>query len=288
MQKIKLWFGISRPKTFFASLCPVAVALLLVQIPRPLAGILTLLCALSLQVLSNFINDYYDFVRGSDKAGRVGPARALAEGLVTKNAMKRACLIALGVALATGLVLVVQGGWPILAIGLLSILFAWLYTATRHSLSYLGIADIFCFLFYGPIATGGTAFLQTGCWDTQSILAGIANGCIAVCVLATNNIRDIEDDRAAGKRTFPVRFGKKAALVGTAIMLLGAQAAMISATRSFFMLFWALIAIYVYRELCRANGMAYNRCLYHFGLTNLGYVLLVAVKITADLIFATI
>ena len=149
MQKIKLWFGICRPRTLFASVCPVLMGLIAIQsVEAAWVALATLLCALSLQVLSNLINDYYDFKRGSDKAGRVGPARALAEGLVDEKQMRNACLIAVGMSVALGLYLVVEGGWVILAIGVLAILFAWLYTATHHSLSYLGIADIFCFLFY--------------------------------------------------------------------------------------------------------------------------------------------
>ncbi|MBR3986150.1 MAG: 1,4-dihydroxy-2-naphthoate octaprenyltransferase [Bacteroidales bacterium] len=276
MQKIKLWFGICRPRTLFASVCPVLMGLIAIQsVVDAWVALATLLCALSLQVLSNLINDYYDFKRGSDKAGRVGPARALAEGLVDEKQMRNACLIAVGMSVALGLYLVVEGGWVILAIGVLAILFAWLYTATHHSLSYLGIADIFCFLFYGPIASAGTAYLQVGCFSWTAFLLGCACGCIAVCVLATNNIRDIEDDRAVGKRTFAVRFGMNAARVGVALMLVAA------------LLFgyWGLrgngycwllgipfaYSVYLYVRLLKAKGPQYNRCLFSFGLLNACY-----------------
>lgn len=278
MQKIKLWFGICRPRTLFASICPVLMGFIAVGgMPRPVVAAVTLLCGVSLQVLSNLINDYYDFRRGSDKAGRVGPSRALAEGLVAEVQMRRACLIALGLSVAEGIYLVLTGGWVILAIGVLSIFFAWIYTATPHSLSYLGIADIVCFLFYGPVATVGTAWLQTGRFSLTALLLGCVCGCVAVCVLATNNIRDIEDDRAVGKRTFPVRFGKNAARVGVALMLVGAEAFALLALKGspsvWLMLVPFGVSVFLYVRLLKAQGAQYNLCLFRFGLLNACYVL---------------
>lgn len=278
MQKIKLWFGICRPRTLFASICPVLMGFIAVGgMPRPVVAAVTLLCGVSLQVLSNLINDYYDFRRGSDKAGRVGPSRALAEGLVTEVQMRRACLIALGLSVAEGIYLVLTGGWVILAIGVLSIFFAWIYTATPHSLSYLGIADIVCFLFYGPVATVGTAWLQTGRFSLTALMLGCVCGCVAVCVLATNNIRDIEDDRAVGKRTFPVRFGKNAARVGVALMLVGAEAFALLALKGcpsvWLMLVPLGVSVFLYVRLLKAQGAQYNLCLFRFGLLNACYVL---------------
>lgn len=278
MQKIKLWFGICRPRTLFASICPVLMGFIAVGgMPRAVVAAVTLLCGVSLQVLSNLINDYYDFRRGSDKAGRVGPSRALAEGLVTEVQMRRACLIALGLSVAEGIYLVLTGGWVILAIGVLSIFFAWIYTATPHSLSYLGIADIVCFLFYGPVATVGTAWLQTGRFSLTALLLGCVCGCVAVCVLATNNIRDIEDDRAVGKRTFPVRFGKNAARVGVALMLVGAEAFALLALKGspsvWLMLVPFGVSVFLYVRLLKAQGAQYNLCLFRFGLLNACYVL---------------
>lgn len=278
MQKIKLWFGICRPRTLFASICPVLMGFIAVGgMPRPVVAAVTLLCGVSLQVLSNLINDYYDFRRGSDKAGRVGPSRALAEGLVAEVQMRRACLIALGLSVAEGIYLVLTGGWVILAIGVLSIFFAWIYTATPHSLSYLGIADIVCFLFYGPVATVGSAWLQTGRFSLTALMLGCVCGCVAVCVLATNNIRDIEDDRAVGKRTFPVRFGKNAARVGVALMLVGAEAFALLALKGspsvWLMLVPFGVSVFLYVRLLKAQGAQYNLCLFRFGLLNACYVL---------------
>ncbi|MBQ3832065.1 MAG: 1,4-dihydroxy-2-naphthoate octaprenyltransferase, partial [Bacteroidales bacterium] len=218
------------------------------------------------------VNDYYDFVRGCDKAGRSGPQRPLAEGIVNEKQMRTACIVALSVALLLGAYLVWVGGWVILLVGVLSALFAWLYTATRFSLAYLGVADIICFLFYGPVASAGTVFLQCHEFSLAAFYAGCACGCIAVCVLASNNIRDIEDDRAVGKRTFPVRFGKTAAQVGVALILLASVAFAVLGFGTLWLLFLLVPDIFLFVKLLKAEGKAYNICLFRFVLLDVLYV----------------
>lgn len=291
MKNFLLWCKIVRPQTLFASLCPVVVALLMVQRQgyevRAWVATATALCALALQILSNLINDYYDFSRGTDKKGRVGFMRALAEGLVTKRQMLKACLIALAVSLLLGAYLVFVGGWIILLIGVLAILFAWLYTATNHSLSYLGIADIFVFLFYGVIAGWGTGYLQLapemGSPELTHILLGASavNGLISMCVLIINNLRDINSDREAGKRTFPVRFGKRAGELGMVVIVLLMP---ITSWLTFHAWLPTLVALpalaLLVCTLC-AEGTQYNKCLLGAGLLNVCYVLLVVLSIVS-------
>ena len=273
MQKIKLWFGVCRPYSLFISASPVLAGLLVLgYVPNILVAVATLLCAMSLQVFSNLVNDYYDFVRGCDKAGRSGPQRPLAEGIVNERQMRTACIVALSVALLLGAYLVWVGGWVILLIGVLSALFAWMYTATRFSLAYLGIADIVCFLFYGPVASAGTVYLQVAEFSLAAFYAGCACGCIAVCVLASNNIRDIEDDRAVGKRTFPVRFGRIAALVGVATILLASVAFAVLGFGTLWLLFLLLPDLVLYVLLVKAEGKKYNKCLFRFVLLDVVYV----------------
>lgn len=273
MQKIKLWFGVCRPYSLFISASPVLAGLLVLgNVPNILVAVATLLCAMSLQVFSNLVNDYYDFVRGCDKAGRSGPQRPLAEGIVNERQMRTACIVALSVALLLGAYLVWVGGWVILLIGVLSALFAWLYTATRFSLAYLGVADIVCFLFYGPVASAGTVYLQVAEFSLAAFYAGCACGCIAVCVLASNNIRDIEDDRAVGKRTFPVRFGRIAALVGVATILLASVAFAVLGFGTLWLLFLLLPDLVLYVLLVKAEGKKYNKCLFRFVLLDVVYV----------------
>lgn len=282
MNKFKLWFRIVRPQTLFASLVPVLVGLYSVHVSgdtvtaeHPVTvGVVTAVCALSLQILSNLINDYYDFVRGSDKKGRAGFKRALAEGEVTGNQMLVAVCITLGIAVLTGLYLVFEGGLPILLIGGSAILFAWLYTATSHSLSYLGIADIFVFLYYGVVASAGTAYLQTHSFVPAAFYAGAVCGLISMCVLMINNLRDIEDDRAAGKRTLPVRFGKRAAEF---IMLVEVLLMPVFAWLAFGLspaMFVIAAAAILYAAVLKAKGAEYNKCLLCTGLMNVLYFVL--------------
>ena len=277
-----LWFRIVRPQTLFASLVPVLVGVISVwfahtpiQVMNPFAvAFVTAVCALGLQILSNLINDYYDFVRGSDKAGRAGFKRALAEGEVTSRQMLTAICIDFVVVAVTGLCLVFSGGIPILLIGGSAILFAWLYTATSHSLSYLGIADIFVFLYYGVIASAGTAYLLTHSFVPASFHAGAVCGLISMCVLMINNLRDIEDDRAAGKRTLSVRFGKRAAEI---VMLLEVLLMPVFACLAFGISFPMLIlvpALYIFTLVIKARGQEYNKYLLFTGLTNVVYLLL--------------
>lgn len=282
MKKLLLWFRIVRPQTLFASLVPVLVGLLVVSrsglpaaVHRPvLVAWLTAVCALSLQILSNLFNDYYDFKRGADKAGRAGFKRALAEGEVSERQMLAACCTALAVALCCGLYLVLAGGLAILLIGLTAILFAWLYTATSHSLSYLGIADIFVFLYYGVVASAGTAFLQTHQLLPDAFHAGAVCGLISMCVLMINNLRDIDSDRNAGKRTLPVRFGKRA---GEIIMLVEVLLMPVSAWLAFGFspaLLILVAGLALYFAVLKAEGPVYNRCLLCAGLTNVLYFVL--------------
>lgn len=281
--KILLWLRIIRPQTLFASLVPVLVGLIIAPGSQPsgtfelnaLTAVITVICALSLQILSNLINDYYDFIRGSDKAGRAGFKRALAEGEVSVEQMRRACFITLAVALITGLYLVIEGSWPILLAGVTAIVFAWLYTATSHSLSYLGIADIFVFLYYGVIASCGTTYLQTHTFCLTSFHAGAVCGLISMCVLMINNLRDIESDRAAGKRTLPVRLGKHGAEAVMAVeVLLMPLFAYLAFGFSIPMLIGPA-AIILFVAVLKARGAQYNKCLLCTGLMNVLYYILI-------------
>ena len=173
-----------------------------------------------------------------------------------------------------------------MAIGLSALLFAWLYTATPYSLSYLGIADIFVFLYYGVIASWGTVWLQYKASGQdfelnllKPVYAGAVCGLISMCVLAINNIRDVDDDRLVGKRTIPVRFGKKAALsmLGFIVALTPVFAWLA------FGLNWAVAVIlpacFLYYRVLKAEGAQYNICLLLAGIVNLIYVGLVWLSI---------
>lgn len=297
LKNIFLWFRIIRPQTLFASVVPVLVATIVVKNNGgevdDVVSSLTIFCALSLQVLSNLINDHFDYVRGTDKAGRKGFKRALAESEITTETMLRACYLTAGLACLLGLYLVWTGGVVVLAIGLSALLFAWLYTATRYSLSYLGIADIFVYLYYGVIATMGTSFLLLSSNEAaasfplifpeltesakeifkDSFYAGSVSGFISMCVLLINNIRDIDDDRKVGKRTLPVRFGKRAGEVAMFLLVL------LMPFSAFMAFGWSLPvlvvvpAFFMWLKTLRSEGPKYNKCLVFAGIINLFYLL---------------
>lgn len=286
---ILTWCRIIRPQTLFASICPVAVPYVshVLEFQNSRVALITLLCAICLQILSNLINDYYDFMRGADKQGRVGFRRALAEGEVSPKQVLIACGITAALCLIMGLYLVIHGGWVILVIGVSALLFAWLYTATSYSLSYLGIADIFVFLYYGVIASCGTYYLQTGSFAWDIFYSGAVCGLISMCVLMINNLRDIDDDRAAGKRTLPVRFGKKAGL-GLMIAYVVLMPIMTWLAYGFSVamaiVLPAAILVHLVKE-AHGDGELYNLCLLYAGVTNLLYVILVVMEQTLELLF---
>ena len=242
-----------------------------------------LFCALCLQVLSNLINDYYDYKKGTDKKGRIGFKRALAEGTVSVAQMKKAVYICLALCLMLGLFLVLKGGLPVLAIGLTSLLFAWLYTATSVSLSYLGIADIFVFVYYGIIPFTGTAYLLTddlsSFVNTDYVFLGAINGLISSMVLMINNIRDEKDDALSGKKTVVVRMGRRFAyLLLTVYALLAAVFAYASLGLSLVLAVPVLMLLLCVKASDKKSDL--NRCLFYTGLINMIYVLLLGITLS--------
>jgi 1,4-dihydroxy-2-naphthoate octaprenyltransferase len=175
---------------------------------RPAAAAVCLGFALLVQVGTNFANDYYDFVKGADTAERVGPRRAVASGLVSPAAMRRAMVVTFAAAFALGLSLIHWGGPWMLAVGVSSILCGVAYTGGPYPLAYHGFGDVFVFLFFGLVAVATTYFVQAGRLTADAVLAGVPVGLLSANILLVNNYRDLETDRAAGKRTLVVRFGR--------------------------------------------------------------------------------
>jgi 1,4-dihydroxy-2-naphthoate octaprenyltransferase len=209
---LQIWIEAARPKTLPAAASPVIMGSAMAYAEGVfywLAALTAFICALLIQIGTNYANDYYDFLKGADTENRIGPTRATQAGLVSPNAMKNAVIFVFTLAFIVGLYLVYRGGWPILAIGVASILFGILYTGGPSPLGYNGTADIFVLVFFGPIAVGGTYYVQTLDISTPVLIAGLAPGFISTAILAVNNLRDFQTDRLAGKKTLIVRFGVK-------------------------------------------------------------------------------
>lgn len=208
---LSAWLSATRPRTLPAAVAPVLVGSAIAWRSgcfKTLPALLCLVFALLAQIAANFANDYFDFVKGADTAARKGPRRAVASGLISPGAMRRATIGVCLLAFLEGLCLLPFGGLPLLAIGILSIIFAVAYTGGPYPLGYHGLGDLFVFVFFGPIAVGATAFVQEGALSGASMIAGTAVGLLAVNILVTNNYRDADTDKLAGKKTLVVRFGR--------------------------------------------------------------------------------
>lgn len=211
-----VWWLAARPKTLWAGVAPVLVGWAMAaadgvfHVP---SAALALAGSLLIQVGTNFHNDVADFEKGTDRGDRRGPLRVTAAGLATPRQMHRATAIVFGAAVVSGIYLMIRGGLPIVLVGFASIVLGYLYTAGRKSLAYLGIADLFVLLFFGPVAVAGTYWVQALALPPSVIVAGLGPGALAVAILLVNNIRDVDEDRASGKRTLVVRVGRRGGAV---------------------------------------------------------------------------
>lgn len=204
------WLAAARPKTLPAAAAPVVLG---TAFAWGLGGVhvaaaaCALAGALLIQIGTNFVNDSEDAVRGADTLARIGPVRAVAAGLVSARAMRWAAAVAFVLAVAAGGFLIARGGWPVLVLGLVSIAMGVAYTAGRYALAYTGLADLAVLVFFGPVAVGGTVYVQALVLPPWTLLAGLGPGALATAILVANNVRDAEGDRVAGKKTLVARFG---------------------------------------------------------------------------------
>jgi len=208
-----IWLRASRPQTLAAALIPVMVGVSITYSNgyfRWDISLMVLLCAILIQIGTNFANDYYDFVKGADTDERIGFERATSAGLVTPEAMLKATLITMFIAFIAGLYLVWIGGWIVLLIGILSILFGILYTGGPYPLGYNGLGDLFVFIFFGIVAVMGTYYVHALQWSHFSFWASLPVGALAVNILVVNNLRDVGQDILSGKRTLGVLLGENA------------------------------------------------------------------------------
>jgi 1,4-dihydroxy-2-naphthoate octaprenyltransferase len=222
----QIWLLAARPKTLWAGIIPVIVGTVMALEARKfhlISFLATLAGAMLIQVGTNFANDLFDFQKGADNEARKGPMRVTQARLVTPYQMKVATTTVFVLAFLVGIYLVWRAGWPILIIGVLSILFAVLYTGGPFPLGYMGLGDILVLIFFGPVAVGGTYYIIAGHINSAVLLAGFALGMIATAILIVNNLRDMESDRRSGKNTLAVRFGAGFAKAEYLVMICGAM-----------------------------------------------------------------
>lgn len=223
MNQIKIWVLGARPKTLFAAISPIIAAsyytIYLDQFNLILT-LLALLVALALQIAVNYANDYSDGIRGTDE-DRIGPIRLVGQKLASPKSVKGAAFISFGIAALAGLIITVSiGEYWIVLVGLSAIFSAWFYTGGSRPYGYLGLGEVFVFVYFGIVATMGTIYIQTKILDVASFILGSAMGSFAVAILLTNNLRDAQKDAQVGKRTLAVLLGDAKTRFLILIMLL--------------------------------------------------------------------
>ncbi len=246
MSPLQMWVLAARPKTLPAAVAPVIAGTAVAYYEggqQWLYAVLAMITALLLQIAANFANDALDFKRGADTADRLGPTRVTASGLITAEGVIRATIFTLVLAVVTGLPLAIRGGWPIFALGIAAIICAVAYTGGPWPLAYLGLGEVFVFLFFGLAAVTGTAYIQTKELTALALVTAIPVGALAVGILIVNNLRDIDTDRAAGKKTLAVRLGKRNTQFEYGLMLIIAAATPVVMWAVGWLDFWVVITL---------------------------------------------
>lgn len=272
MAPLSAWLLAARPRTLVAGLVPIVVGTAIAAyhgVSRPGVGLLAALTALLLQITANLANDVFDFERGADDAGRLGPPRAVATGLLSASEVRRATLLTALAATASGLGLIWIGGWPVALAGAASLIAAIAYTGGPWPLGYHGLGDLCTFVFFGVVGVAGSYYVQAGALSALALAASIPIGCLVTAILVVNNVRDLETDARAGKRTLAVRMGRRATCVYYAGLLCVAYGGALSLGLAYgarraalYPLASVLLAVPLLRTVAtRADGPALNAAL---------------------------
>ncbi len=280
----------SRPATLPAAIVPVIVGTAIgarESTFHPGTFVAALFAAILIQIGTNFANDYFDFRKGADTAERLGPVRITQAGLASPSTVLAATLVTFAAASVLGIYLIYIGGWPIVAIGVASILSGLAYTGGPYPLGYHGLGDVFVFLFFGVVAVAGSAYLQSGTVSSLALIASIPVGLLVTAILIVNNLRDIDTDRVAGKRTLAVRLGRLATrrqyllfltlayLTPVVLFLLGAIGGWFALP-----LLTIPLAVKVARTVWAGTGQVLNRALKQTGQLHLLFGLLFAAALS--------
>jgi len=210
--RYQVWIQAARPWTLGVAVSPVLMGIIIAHTEGGihwLAATAALLGGIFIQIGTNLANDYFDYKKGADTESRVGPQRVTQSGLIAPETVKMGFITSFGISFILGIYLVYLGGWPIVIIGLLALLFGVIYTGGPFPLAYYGLAELPAFLFFGPIACATTTYVQTGMWSPAAIIAGVSAGFFSVALLSINNLRDYQEDKKVNKRTLIARFGRR-------------------------------------------------------------------------------
>jgi 1,4-dihydroxy-2-naphthoate octaprenyltransferase len=283
----RIWLMAARPRTLPAAVAPVLVGTALAgfaHVFHPLRFVAALLSALFIQVGTNLSNDYSDARRGADAEDRLGPVRVTAGGLVPPRQVLIATYVSFGLAVLFGVYLIAVAGWELLLVGGASILAGVAYTGGPRPYGYEGLGEVFVFLFFGIVAVAGSYFVQVEKLSWEAFALAVPVGLLASAILVVNNIRDIDSDRRAGKRTLAVRLGRErtrvmfAAIVYLAYLLTPVTW-LFGPTTAWVMLPWltlpvAASLIRVVRN--RTDGPSLNGALAQSGMLQLSFCLLLS------------
>ncbi len=262
-----LWIKTARPATLTAAAAPVAVGTACAHAAGGVAvgpALAALLGAMWLQIGANFANDVFDAEKGADGPGRLGPTRAVAAGLLSAGAVRRAMILAFAAATACGVYLTWVAGWSIVAIGVASVGAAIAYTGGPYPLGYHGLGDVFVMAFFGFVAVCGTAFVQLGHVPALAVWLAVPVGSLATAILVVNNLRDRKGDAVVGKRTLAVRLGRGGAIAEYALLLIASYAVplglAVAHDAPWLALPWATApwAFELARRVARVDGAALN------------------------------
>jgi len=272
LSKFRIWSMAIRPQTLPASIVPVIIGFAIAvkkQLYHIPTALITLFTAILIQVLTNLINDYSDFKKGADDEKRLGPTRVTQAGLVTEREIKTGIFFIFLLIIISSVYLVIRGGIPILAIGILSLTAGYFYTGGPFPYGYYGYGDIFVLIFFGPVSVAGTYFLQSLSIDISVIIIGFGPGLISVAILIVNNIRDLESDMRAGKNTLIVRLGRNFGLFEYIFSLVSASLIPVFISLyypqiysySFISVFVIILIYYPYKILTNEKGKELNKIL---------------------------
>jgi 1,4-dihydroxy-2-naphthoate octaprenyltransferase len=242
---MKDWILAARLRTLPAAFAPVLIGCAIAYNTgkfHALAATMALLGAILIQIGTNFANDYFDFINGADTEERIGPTRATQAGLITPSSMRLAFILTFALVVPIIAYMAYRGGWPLIGIGVLSIISGILYTGGPKPLGYMGLGDVFVLVFFGPVAVAGTEYVQSLHLSKEAILAGIASGLISTAILVVNNLRDKDTDSMVGKNTLAVRFG--ATFARTEYTLCFICTALITLYLAYIHSYWVLLALF--------------------------------------------